>query len=228
MQTNDYEIFDFFNTNRSISEASVKKIMNSIEKIGYVNGKPILVNKDLFIIDGQHRFEACKRLGLPIIYEEIEVDEHEAIICLNINQKNWSVFDYIKSWANQGKVNYQQLVAFYEKHKLGDTNTMTVFTGHNAKHKCFRNGDDFPINPKAEEVVSFLLNAKENLNFWNHNNFVLAVTMLHKKATDKQIKLLAKNLDSLRMQLYVSEYLTAFENKINRNIKVIANRISLS
>ena len=66
-ETTDYEQFGKLKGNRNINEAQVIGIRNSIEKIGY-QPVPILVNERLEVIDGQHRLEAARTLGIPIYF----------------------------------------------------------------------------------------------------------------------------------------------------------------
>lgn len=64
--TDKYSIFRRLSGNRDVKEARVKKIMRSIEKVGYIPN-PIIVNENMEVVDGQGRLEAVKRLGLPTI-----------------------------------------------------------------------------------------------------------------------------------------------------------------
>ena len=66
--TMEYDKFKYQIGNREIMENNVKDIIKKIEKNEYDTAFPIVVNKNMEIIDGQHRFEALKRLGLPIIF----------------------------------------------------------------------------------------------------------------------------------------------------------------
>ena len=87
--------------NRDITESRVSAIIDSIEKVGY-QPVPILVNEKMEVIDGQGRLEACKRLGLPIYYivkNGIGIDE---CMSMNIKMQNWTIYDFIKSRAEQG------------------------------------------------------------------------------------------------------------------------------
>jgi len=67
--TNEYSLFKKVKGNRKITERKVTSIIKSYEKgINLFPYCPVLVNKEMYIIDGQHRFEACKRLKLLIYY----------------------------------------------------------------------------------------------------------------------------------------------------------------
>lgn len=101
--------------NRDITESRVSAIIDSIEKVGY-QPVPILVNEKMEVIDGQGRLEACKRLGLPIYYivkNGIGIDE---CMSMNIKMQNWTIYDFIKSRAEQGNESYVKLMEYSENY----------------------------------------------------------------------------------------------------------------
>ncbi len=111
MTTIDYDRFKFKEDNREINIGLVTRIVKSINEIGYDSSKPIKVNKDMEIIDGQHRFLACKQLGLPILYDiSKNADDHRTLILLNANQEPWRTGDYVYSWAKTGITCYQKFL----------------------------------------------------------------------------------------------------------------------
>lgn len=84
-RTKNYDQFKVFDFNRAINKGLVNKLMESINEIGYMPGKPVIVDKDMAIIDGQHRFTACVNLGIEVEYVITDVDAHTAVIQLNAN-----------------------------------------------------------------------------------------------------------------------------------------------
>lgn len=91
---------------------------------------PVIVNpKSNNILDGQHRIEAFKKAHekgliddnarLLVGYWEVEPgeDENRLTIDLNTKTKNWSVDDYINSYA-QGLPSYAKLIEFCKTHTL--------------------------------------------------------------------------------------------------------------
>ena len=64
--TTNYDLFSFMPGNRDIAKKNM--LVKSIEKIDLTEYKPIIVNENYVIIDGQHRFMACKELEKPIYY----------------------------------------------------------------------------------------------------------------------------------------------------------------
>ena len=62
--TKNYEYFNISEINRNIKPSQVRVIKNSIISQG--QQKPIVLDNDFYIIDGQHRYTALKELNLPI------------------------------------------------------------------------------------------------------------------------------------------------------------------
>lgn len=106
--TSDYSVFKFIQGNRNIVESHVKEIIKSINSIGYIP-IPIVVNEDMEIVEGQHRFEALKRLNLPIPYIIVLGATREEIIALNTSSRKWGTADYISSFASDNIPSYQRL-----------------------------------------------------------------------------------------------------------------------
>lgn len=113
VRTEQYDKFRRLEGNRAILEPRVKKIMKSIQEVGYILS-PILVNDQWEVVDGQGRLEALKRLGLPVDYimlPGVGINECRA---MNIHQSNWSMLDYIKSYAELGDVSYTFFLQLYK------------------------------------------------------------------------------------------------------------------
>ena len=128
-QTVNYSMFKRLSGNRSIPVSRVNKIKNSILSVGYVTS-PIIVNENLEIIDGQGRLEALKQLSLPveyIIHENAGINECRA---MNLYQTNWTMTDYIESYAEEGIESYVLLNEFVKKYKkLGLNPVINAITG---------------------------------------------------------------------------------------------------
>lgn len=118
-ESNDYSIFKRLKGNRDLT--SMKKIMDSINEIGYINN-PIMVNENLEIIDGQNRFETLKQLEMPIQFFIVEHADIKTARKLNLGRTNWKPIDYVKSYAEEGNLSYQfilKLMDEYSKYGFG-------------------------------------------------------------------------------------------------------------
>jgi len=112
VETNDYSQFTFNNLNREIYSPHVKRLKKDIA----VNGltQPILVDAEGNIIDGQHRFSACKSLGINIKYIVTDAISIDRIATINSLSKSWTPLDKARSYAAQGNEHYIKLIDFLE------------------------------------------------------------------------------------------------------------------
>jgi hypothetical protein len=96
--------------NRAINPSHVTKITTSYERLGslqpviccevdFISGK-----KELYILDGQHKFNSMLRLNWEIPYVVIDIKDKkdlvESIALLNASSKSWTIQDYVNSWAS--------------------------------------------------------------------------------------------------------------------------------
>ncbi len=117
--TEDYTRFEFNELNRGVDAAHVRKLKKNIKDIGLV--QPITVDSDGHIIDGQHRFHACRELGIPVRYIIQDSMNMEDVVALNNMSKPWSTLDKVQSFAAQGNEHYQKLLNFYQDCKELDS-----------------------------------------------------------------------------------------------------------
>ncbi len=114
-RTTDYSIFKTLKGNRDVGRPRVRKIINSIEKVGYIMN-PIIVNERMEVIDGQGRLEALKELRLPVYYLIVPKAGIAECVSMNINQEQWSALDYIKSYAERGNPEYALLKQAFDEY----------------------------------------------------------------------------------------------------------------
>lgn len=132
-ETSDYDKFKFMLGNRNINLSSVKKIEESISQNGF-KMCPILVNEKFEIVDGQHRFNALKDLGLPIYYVIENGLNIEDCKNLNINAKNWTLDDYVESYASLGYEEYIKLLNLKTELKISTSVAITLFDKAGINH----------------------------------------------------------------------------------------------
>jgi len=102
-KTSDYSIFKNVTFNRDKNQKHIRNVIKIIKKENLLHLHPILVNKDMEVIDGQHRLEAAKELGLEVFYIQSDLS-YEHILSSNLIQKNASLLDVIKFYALKDQI----------------------------------------------------------------------------------------------------------------------------
>lgn len=186
MKTKEYNKFKFAEANRKLKTKSNQHLVESMQKFGFISGRPILITKDFVVIDGQNRLKVAKELGIEVHYEFIEGDHIEKMIALNSSQSNWSLQNYIESFSTQNIDCYRKLVKFEEKYKLGMTNSISICISNLLKPKGIREGKIFVFNPLANEIAEFILDCKNLIPYYKEKEFIRSIVVLFKKTTEAQ------------------------------------------
>ena len=131
-ETTEYSAFKKLENNRDVLEGRFKKLVASFTVKSILN--PIIVNKDMEIIDGQGRFEARKALRMPIQYIiEPDADIEDCKLMNRYNTK-WSNLDFAKSYAQAGNKNYINMLKACSDTGLGITAVIRL-ANHTANTK---------------------------------------------------------------------------------------------
>lgn len=117
-KTTNYSRFKFSALNRVPNHSN--NIIKSIQKNDFTAYNPILVtvieSGDFIIIDGQNRFLACQKLGLPIYFIVSGEASIEDAPTLNSASRNWSGMEYIEHYAKRGDKNYIKLLELHKRY----------------------------------------------------------------------------------------------------------------
>ena len=111
-QTTDYAMFKTLVGNRNVNPLHLTRLKDSMKK-NYLF-TIITVNEKFEIIDGQHRFNACKELKLPINYVIVSGYGLSEVQILNENSKTWNAHDYLNGYCNLGFPEYIKYRKFLE------------------------------------------------------------------------------------------------------------------
>lgn len=139
--TEDYEQFKFLQSNRPICAPHVTRIKESMQDEQLIC--PIIVNEKMQIIDGQHRFAACKELKLPVHYIQMPGYGYEEVKKYNLNQKNWGLQNFHEHYMSLGMDAYMMLDYFMAEFNLTLTTARIIATGHcheRVPNKMFKEG----------------------------------------------------------------------------------------
>ena len=115
--TTNYDMFKTILGNRPIKRKGTHyyELRQSMQDDGQI--VPAVVNEKHEIIDGQHRLEVCKELGIPFIYIIIDGTSFRDIAKANEGKK-WSTEMFVNGYALNGGENtegYRYLTALYDE-----------------------------------------------------------------------------------------------------------------
>lgn len=100
----NYEKFNNIYFNRPLCKKNLNKLIDLNKEKDRLHLFPIVVDKDLNIIDGQHRFEASKILEKPVHYvvDETKDNHWQQITEVNIAGKKHDITDLFKMLLADG------------------------------------------------------------------------------------------------------------------------------
>ena len=220
MVTENYDMFKKIGGNRKINKANYAKIVKSMKEEQLII--PIVVNEKYEIIDGQHRFTACKDLGKPVYFYMVRGYGLSQVKRANIASSNWKKENYLDMFVAEGNETYKEFEEIKERYDLNISNLLKIFAIVQEKQSArvgyeFENGT-FTLDGKME-VLRFLT-ALEDFNFfkfYKSNNFLIAFTRLYFKSEydhDKMKTKLITHRNSLEKRSTSDEYLVLLCNRI--------------
>ena len=171
MYEKNYSKFTLFDNNRDINETHVEELVASMRKSGQL--MPVVVTSNMEVIDGQHRLEACKKLGLEVLYVVNKTGNSKQIAVMNNTQKGWKNKDFLKHFCHKSHHNsseYKKIEKFIEEYKLPFRVCISLLSDYNigfngssgrGPMKFFRDGS-FKINDldAAKETAQRLIKLK--------------------------------------------------------------------
>lgn len=198
LKTKDYSIFNKMPGNRPLTESHVRNLMDLLGKNNLLKYKPILVNEKKEVIDGQHRLEAAKRLGLTIYYKIGKDLGYKDAAILNACTDDWQFKEFMKAYVENGHEAYAVLEKFIECNNLNLKKFYLVISKEQKKvfddsfkiggFKIIDNLDEISqrLN-KLNEIIKFIeqVSLLENKKFLNTESCWRALyTLLVKQDVD--------------------------------------------
>lgn len=238
-KTTDYGQFNYIESNRTVNKNHVQHLIKSFEENpGLVQTRPILVNQDMQVIDGQHRLQACATLRIPVYFMIASGTNVESAQLMNALQRGWSNVDFARSYAlNRDDIKrsatYKTFLALFEEYKIPISLLISFCeqrTRSNAT-KSFRNGE---LKIVDEEVTRVWLNMMEDVielvdkEILAHNRYAFtgALFTLFNNPDYNHERMLKKLREKrLEPQFDKTGYMRALESIYNNNIKLDDKRV---
>lgn len=141
--------FKFIQGNRDFKESKIKKLVTSYRRgLNMFPYCPIIVDSDMRVIDGQHRFMACKELKIPVYYVVAEEVTIRQIADLNNASDKWKNSDFLNCYCDMKMPDYVKLREFMDSSKLPLSTVVLLLNrgrefsyGGGSAMPSFRDGD---------------------------------------------------------------------------------------
>ena len=143
--TTDYSMFSLLEENRNVGKLT--SLRRSMATKNMLNAFPLIVNEKMQVIDGQHRLEVAKELGLQVFYIiSSDVELHDVPMAAAAVSK-WSNMDFCTHYAKKGVQPYAELLSILKMYPSVTFGLLSVafalsgnhgMTGHSVS--SFRNG----------------------------------------------------------------------------------------
>ena len=178
--TTNYGLFVSNDDQRKLDQNHVRRIAQSMAKVGYIPSKPIQCYKrgdKLVKVDGHHRFNAAMSLGIPIYYV-IEGEESQHMIAAeNFLVKKWDGNDYIRVYAKRGLPDYVELLGYAERSGLTLKFASSMLIGNQAASGNAGqslNKGEFKIKDRKQIEAFIALKSKVKAKEIMHPRFINA------------------------------------------------------
>lgn len=125
----EYKKFKFLTGNRNLNETKIKRIIKDIDNgLNMLKYCPVVVNKDLVIFDGQHRFQVAKILKHPVYYVIADELTLHQIASVNSRTERWKPTDFVNCYVSTGNKQYQIVKQFIDDYKLPVSSALLILT----------------------------------------------------------------------------------------------------
>jgi hypothetical protein len=178
--TTNYGLFVANDDQRKLDQNHVRRLAQSMAKVGYIPSKPIQCYKkgeNLVKVDGHHRFHAAMSLGIPIYYV-IETQESQHMIAAeNYLVKKWNGDDYIRVYAKRGLTDYVELLGYAERSGLTLKFASSMLIGNQAASGNAQqalNKGDFKVKDRKQIEAFIALKTKVKAKEIMHPRFINA------------------------------------------------------
>jgi hypothetical protein len=228
-KTTNYDFKIVSGWNRPVKEEHVKSLMKSIMLKDSTHVFPIVVNRNNVILDGQHRYEALKRLGKPIHYILYEGEDIDWIKLVNNNQRQWTVSDYLEAEISNGNKDYIDFKEFCLYYGMSYNLMLSIIFSSSGidmnKNKHFKSGlFKMPSDNIIDNFFLKLIDIEKYTEFEARSNsyFIRSCIKLFKKENYNHKRLidkLQKNNRMIKKCSSIDEYFLIFNEIYNFNVK---------
>lgn len=219
-KTLDYSIFKYYDLNRKVSTRHKNDLKKSLTKINLLKYKPVIVDNNYYVVDGQHRIAAAKELGIEVYYVVLpkEISGCDAMVLFNQKQVEWKVTDFLKYHAGVKGDGYEGLLKFISENNLPLCYVREFYSDKMLTSKDIRDGSIcIEQSEISQRCADFLKSPECKMAKLTSSCFIRAIAKAHKIYTEKQLEKIKKNLIYLEPKANTNQYLVAFEKIVKRH-----------
>lgn len=210
-KTFDYSLFKKLDGNRNVRKTNA--LVKSIKELDLTMYSPIIVSEDFRIVDGQHRFSACKELKKPIYFVVMPSEKAEqAMIVLNKCQSQWRNEEFLHYKVAKVGGCYAELDEFMKTYKMGLSYASLIFADKEFDSRRIRENDfTFQKGKDADEIAQFWSCEEfRKLPFRASRAFTRAIRIFFEESNPKQRAKLRRKSLGIEQFANHKQYLTAF------------------
>jgi len=225
LETKEYNVFSFDIHNRPINEAKVNGFIKKFKDgHNFMTEFPAIVSENFVLLDGQHRFMACKYLGIPFVFRFSNQLTIDNVVEIQSNA-GWTNRDYLHAFVSQKKQDYIIVQRFLNKYQVPLSVAVSLLAGAKWREGMgkigFYNGT-FKVKAEdfAHKVCDMALKIKSY--GWKNpydRNFLIALArvMSHEKYDEKRLLDKARQFGAslLHKQVSVESAVINFEELYN-------------
>lgn len=228
--TREYSRFSNITGNRLLNNTKIKRMIRDIQAgFDMLRYCPIIVDKSMRVIDGQHRLHVARKVGSNIWYVIADDISLYEIAKLNSNTDKWSMTDFLNCYVTLKRSDYLTLNDFIKKHCISIGIALDLLEKGKAKSADKGAGKDrfrsgaFKVEHLSEAESLMELSARfQGFEFRKHRDFLSALLTL--QGSDKcDLDFLHEKYESkpelLTFCRSPKEYLVALENVYNHGSK---------
>lgn len=229
--TTEYKMFKTVKGNRPPLPYHIRTLANSIARKNLLSKNPIIVNKDMAVIDGQHRLAAAQELKVPIYYMVEDDASLAEVQMLNSANRAWYLWDFLNSYASVGNQHYITLREFVIDNKLPITVALTILSDEprDTVKKLFKEGKFAATTTDAAKAFATKLRFFRRYVVATHRNNKSFIDAVKRVTTESEhydhvrmVEQMQKWSDGgngklIQPQATTRDYLRVFEDIYNYN-----------
>jgi hypothetical protein len=170
---------EFVEGNRDVAENHKEKMKSLIEDYGFADTiKVMKQGRRYYALEGQHRLRALTELGAKSVpcsvidwLDAEDFDEvQNFIISMNAHNKQWNLYDYVKSYSDKGMEEYKHLrhqMITYSK-TISNGVVATIYDGALRGHNQLKQGNLKFINREFSDHL--VENISKMVSQWGKTN----------------------------------------------------------